>query len=471
MNLKRLIIILVVVLVLVGGFFGGRMLLQSRAAERLTSDLQTEEARIGDLEATVGATGTVRAKQSVLLTWQTNGIVGDVNVSLGEQVNAGEVLASIERSSLPQTVILAQADLVSAENAQEDYLDGFNPLAVATAERQVFESQEALEDAQDYLDQINWVGTEEEINLAEYEMQQAWKDYEEAKEDLDSIGNEESRKYKIAEQIADAAYHTYAEALYSYNYYTGNTVTELERSIAEKDLEIAQQRLSDAEEELARLQAGPDPDDVAATEARVAAAEASLELARIDSPFAGTITQIEIAPGDKVAPGTAAFRVDDLSSLMVDVEVSEVDINRVDIGQPVLLAFDAILAVEYQGRVVEVSPVGNIQQGVVNFEVTIQIEDPDERVKPGMTAAVNIVVNQLADVLLVPNRAVRVVEGDRVVYIYNNLELEKVEIELGASSDLYSEVINGDLQPGDKIVLNPPSEFEQGNGPPPFVRN
>jgi HlyD family secretion protein len=156
---------------------------------------------------------------------------------------------------------------------------------------------------------------------------------------------------------------------------------------------------------------------------------------------------------------------------MVDVEVSEVDINRVEVGQPVILTFDAILAAEYPGKVVEVAPVGNNQQGVVNFKVTIEIEDPDQRVKPGMTAAVNVVVSQLADVLLVPNRAVRVVDGERVVYIYNTLELEMVEVELGASSDLYSEVVNGDLQPGDKIVLNPPSDFFNGDGPPPFVRN
>ena len=468
MKTRRLIIILVVIAVLVGGFIGGRILLQNRAAEQLTSDLQTEEARVGSLEATVGATGTVRANQSVQ---QTTGTVGEVAVTLGDQVSAGDVLASLEQSSLPQTVIMAQADLVNAENALEDYLDSFNPLVISTAERKVYEAEEALEDAEDYLDQINWVGTEDEINLAEWEMQQAWKDYEDAKEDLDSIGNEESRKYKIAERVADDAYDTYAEALYSYNYYTGNTVTDLERSIAEKDLEIAQQRLSDAEEELARFQAGPDPDDVAAAEARIAAAEASLQMARVESPFAGTVTQVQIAPGDKVSPGMPAFRVDDLSSLMVDVEVSEVDINRVEVGQPVILAFDAILAAEYQGEVIEVAPVGNIQQGVVNFKVTIEIENPDQRVKPGMTAAVNVVVSQLSDVLLVPNRAVRVVEGDRIVYIYNNSELNRIKIELGASSDLYSEVVGGDLQPGDKIVLNPPSEFEQGNGPPPFVRN
>ena len=153
---------------------------------------------------------------------------------------------------------------------------------------------------------------------------------------------------------------------------------------------------------------------------------------------------------------------------MVDVEVSEVDINRVAVGQSVVLTFDAILATEYEGEVVEVSPVGNSAQGLVNFRVTIKVVDPDPNVRPGMTAAVNIVVNQLEDVLLVPNRAVRVVDGQRVVYVLKSGELEMVQIVLGASADLYSEVLSGDLQRGDDVVLNPPSEFMTMGGPPPF---
>jgi len=180
---------------------------------------------------------------------------------------------------------------------------------------------------------------------------------------------------------------------------------------------------------------------------------------------------VDVKPGDRVSMGTPAFRVDDFSHLLVDVDVSEVDINRVEVGQPVILEFDAILAAQYEGQVVEVAPVGNIVQGVVYFKVTIELLAPDEKVKPGMTAAVNIVVSQLENVLLVPNRAVRVVDGNRVVYLLKGGQLEKVDIELGASSDLYSEVVSGSLKEGDNVVLNPPSEFMTGDGPPAFMRN
>jgi HlyD family secretion protein len=152
----------------------------------------------------------------------------------------------------------------------------------------------------------------------------------------------------------------------------------------------------------------------------------------------------------------------------VDVEVSEVDINQIDVGQDVLLTFDAILGKEYQGEVREVALVGTDVQGVVDFIVTVELTDPDKDVKPGMTAAVNIATKQLQDVLLVPNRAVRIKDGQRVIYILRDGAPTAVDVTLGASSESYSEVLDGDLKEGDQIVLNPPLEFEQG-GPPPFV--
>jgi HlyD family secretion protein len=85
-----------------------------------------------------------------------------------------------------------------------------------------------------------------------------------------------------------------------------------------------------------------------------------------------------------------------------------------------------------------------------------------------MTAAVNIVVEQLEDVILVPNRAVRLRNGDRVVYVMRAGIPEPVPVTLGASSELYSELLEGDLEVGDPVVLNPPVEFNQ-QGPPPFV--
>jgi HlyD family secretion protein len=190
-----------------------------------------------------------------------------------------------------------------------------------------------------------------------------------------------------------------------------------------------------------------------------------LKSAFIEAPFAGTVTDVNANVGDQVSMATNGFRVDDLSHLYADIDITEVDINRVKAGQEATLTFDAIPDKTYKGIVTEVGAVGTAVQGVVNFTVTLEIEDDDENVRPGMTSAVNIVVNQMDDILVVPNRAVRLKEGDRVVYILQNGIPTPVKITIGASSDTTSEFLSGELKEGDLIVLNPPTI--NMFGPPP----
>jgi HlyD family secretion protein len=226
---------------------------------------------------------------------------------------------------------------------------------------------------------------------------------------------------------------------------------------ADRDLALAESRLEDARRNYERLLQGEDSADVAAARSRVEAAQATLNLARLMAPFDGTVTQSSQVVGDQVAPGTVAFRIDDLSTMLVDVQVSEVDINSVAVGQSAILAFDAVLGKEYNGKVVEVGQAGDTLQGVVSFTVTIELTDADEQVKPGMTAAVSVIVEEVTGALLVPNRAVRLVDGERVVYILKDGLPVPVSVQLGASSDTMSVLLGGDLKEGDEIVLNPPS--------------
>jgi len=146
-----------------------------------------------------------------------------------------------------------------------------------------------------------------------------------------------------------------------------------------------------------------------------------------------------------------------------------VDINSIEVNQPVNMSFDAIMDKQYNGVVNQVPLVGDVVAGVVQFNVLVELTDADEYVKPGMTSAVNIVVDQITNALLVPNSAVRVVDGQRVVYILKDNQLQEVEVTLGASSDTHSQVIDGNLQVGDEIVLNPPQDFfNSSSGGPPF---
>lgn len=398
MKKYRFWIILVVVLAIVAAVWFG---LRNRAAAQ-ASPYQTVVAERGTLTATIGATGTVRANQTANLVWQTSGTVLEVLVQPGDRVEAGQVLATLDPATLPQNIILAQADLVNAQRALENLQT--SGAAAAQAELAYYQALDARDAAR--------------------------------------------TRY-------DVLVSTYGE---------NSTARPLLQARA--NLALAEARLADAEREYERLRNGPDPDDLAAAEARVHAAEAALRAGQITAPFAGTVTNVIPQAGDLVSPGQAAFRIDDLSRLLIDVQLSEVDINSVEVGQSVVVTLDAAMGQEYHGRVTQVAQAGTVAAGTVNFAVTVELTDADARIRPGMTAAVTITVRQLEDVLLVPNRAVRLVEGQRVVYVLrSDGQIERVAITLGASSDSMSEVVAGDLQPGDTIILNPPADFGQ-NGPP-----
>jgi HlyD family secretion protein len=468
--MKRWIwIVIIVIIVAVGGYFGFQALQANRSASA-AEDFQTEIVTTGSLTATVGATGTVHADQTALLVFQTSGTVGQVSVELGDQVSQGDLLASLIRSSLPSSIILAEAEYVSAQRALENLLTSGQEKAAA--QLALAQAEDALESAQ-YTFTVRQEGNRASgntIDAAEANLVLAEKEVDFAKSGYDRLSGRPKDDPERALALSNlAAARSRRDSLQrNLNWYMGFP-DEVEQGLLEADLALAEARLEDARREWERVKDGPDPDDIAAAEARVEAARANMELANIKAPFSGTITSVEVKRGDQVSPGSVAFGLADVSPLLVAVQLSEVDINRIDVGQPVQLVFDAVLERTYAGVVVEIGLVGNTVQGVVNFPVTIELGDADELVKPGMTAAVNIVIEQMENVLRVPNRAVRLLNGDRVVYLLKENTSLPVWVELGASSEVYSEVIDGDIQEGDRVILNPPVEFDN-SGPPPFVR-
>jgi HlyD family secretion protein len=110
----------------------------------------------------------------------------------------------------------------------------------------------------------------------------------------------------------------------------------------------------------------------------------------------------------------------------------------------------------------EIEMSASVSSGTVSYPVKVVLTDKDAKVLPGMTVAVSIEVSRLEDVLLVPNRAVRSIDGTRIVYVLKDGNLTQVDITLGSSNDTISEVAEGDLREGDLVVLNPPSMLFTG---------
>jgi HlyD family secretion protein len=467
--MRRWVFIGVGIVVVVVGFLAFRAIRAARAGGGAAA-WQTQTASTGELTASVGATGAVRANQYSLLTFKTTGDVARVNVNVGDHVIAGQILAELTPSSLSPQVIMAQADLVDAQHALDDLRNSDS--ARAAAQLALANAKQAYDDAQKkyVYQQSGNRATQETINATEADLAYAESQVSAAEDTLNHFSNrpEDDPDRAAAEKALYDARHARDVVQASLNWYTGKP-TAIDQQILDAQLAQAEATLKDAQREWDRLKNGPDPSDVAAAEARVQSAQANLELPRVTAPFGGTITSVEVMPGDEVAAGTPAVGLADLSRMLVDVQVSEVDIDQIKLGQQATVTFDAILGREYNGVISEVDLVGAPDQGVVNFNVTVELTDADESVKQGLTAAVNIITNKLENVLVVPNRAVRVVNGNRVVYVLRQGRPQQVQVQLGVSSDVDSQVLNGDLKVGDQIVLNPPASLDQ-NGPPAFLR-
>ncbi len=238
----------------------------------------------------VGATGSVRAVQSAVLNWQTTGTVDRVNVKAGDTVKQGDVLATLSNTSLPGTVIMAEADLISAQKAMDDLLHSDTDRANAWIALR--DAQDAYKKANDYRNSLNGV---------------IW---------LTRVTTNYFRGH------AFPVVHSYR------GYADPDTVAK-----ADADLALKKAQLDDAQRAYNRLKNGPNQDDLASAQAQVDAAQATVNTASIISPINGTVTQAEPLPGDQVNMSQLGFRVDDLSNLLVDVQVSEIDINSVSLNR------------------------------------------------------------------------------------------------------------------------------------------
>ncbi|MCJ7626475.1 MAG: efflux RND transporter periplasmic adaptor subunit [Anaerolineaceae bacterium] len=455
--MRKAIILIVSALLLVAIIVIGLPMVRAQAEQKQVaamSELETEAAFRDSLTAQIGATGAVRSKQTANLIWQTSGTIELIDVYTNDMVTKGQVLAVLDRASLSQNVIQARADLINTQQQLADLYENID-LDSADARLEVIKLQSDLDDLIDDRERMEYPRCYQET-IDDYFKQ--WDDAKNRVQELEDQG----ATYDVlspAKGIRDTAFA-------NYNYCTSPR-PDSELNQADAEIELAQANLKATQERLEDLEDGePDANEVAALEARIEAIQATLAMTELKAPFAGTITSTKIKPGDQVSAGTTAFRIDDLSQLLVDVQISEIDINQVAVGQEAVMTFDAIIAEEYHGVVTEITTVGESLQGVVEFTVTISITDPDEAIKPGMTAIANIVIEEFDNVLLIPNRAVRVEEGKRIVYLMGSDGIPyPVEIELGSSSNTHSEVMRGEVEEGDLIVINPP-EILFGFGPP-----
>jgi RND family efflux transporter MFP subunit len=180
------------------------------------------------------------------------------------------------------------------------------------------------------------------------------------------------------------------------------------------------------------------------------------------APFDGTVAAVNTFVGQTTASGTTAITLVNTADLEIVVALSEVDVAQVKPGQEVLLTFDALSGKTYPGQVSAVSPLGTSSQGVVNYNVTVRLTNPDPAILPGMTASASIITQRVADALIAPNRAVRT-QGNRrlMTLLFEGREIA-LAVQTGLTSEAGTQILSAamadgqavELQEGDTVLLN-----------------
>ena len=516
--MRKIIITIVVILFLAAGAFLGVRYVSARnaaAAAATAASIQTAPVVRGTITTSILATGSVRADKSTTLSWQTSGTVNQVTVKEGDIVTADQVLATILPESLPQSVILAQADLDNAQKALDDLLNSQVPMvqakvALESAQKALddytynfpvlqAQAQTTLATAQsNYTTMSNRRAALNQVRASKAQIDAATAAYilaqqavVEAQKKYDNTHNlkpDDPRRAFALIQLSDAEKKRDA-ALATLNWYLGKPnaedIAQADANLAQATADLAQAQynwdqikdgpnttnkqmlqaqVADAQRAYDRIKNGPDPVDVAAARAKVAAAQATLNQVFIKAPFDGVVTDVQVSLGDQASPGQVAFRIDTLARLMLDVQISEVDIANVKVDQPVNMTFDAVPGKTYNGKVIKVAMFGTSTQGLVQFGVTLQFTDADASVKPGMTAAVSIITQRKPNVLIVPNRAIRVQGNQRYVTVMSEGNQVQVNVTVGLVNDTSSEITSDSLKEGDEVVVTAQSTTTTNSG-------
>lgn len=257
---------------------------------------------------------------------------------------------------------------------------------------------------------------------------------------------------------------------------------ELDRSVAEaqRSVDAAQEELINAQKAAAAAQAIPSQDTdsttatagstanastdasaVSAAQRNLASAQANLEQANakaagrtVTAPSSGSIVELNAKVGATVTGGMVmgegdtsggkqCMQIADLSKMKVTVQVGEKDIAKIAVGQSANVTYQAFPDIVSQGTVTAIASVANSDSnysgGSVTFNVDILIEAPDSRLKPGMTAQVSIVTEQLDDVVMVPTMALMTEDGENyyvnVATDADGKETRRVKVTVVAQND------------------------------------
>jgi HlyD family secretion protein len=410
MKKKRTWIILgVIAILIVGGVYLATRSATAQPAgfAQLSANVPTARVIRTTLSNSVESSGSVSPAAKAQLSFRTTGTVEQVNVVPGDRVKQGDVLATLDSSDLQLKVAQAeQAYLLQQFNYSSTVQADPSDVAVAQAS---YDSAAAAYSAalQDYRSQ----GDKQAVQCSQ--LTTARLNLDRAQAAYDRLANDAQAKNYLSgdwgpfQNVVNGL--TDAQAAYDLALANCNISTT---GLNDSALKSAQVQLQNAQNNLNSLLAPRGEKQIQAA-AQLEQARLSLEQAKqnlektiLRAPFDGVITAVNIQPGG-AAGSSAAIELADTRQLHVDVLVDETLIASVKPGQSVELTLDAAPGITLTGTVERIDPSGTVSQGVVNYNVRVNLDPTEAAVRLDMTANANILGERHENVLAVPATAVR----------------------------------------------------------------
>lgn len=425
----------------------------SACASTDSTQTTTSTAKVVKVTVTsiIETSGNLSAARLSELSWGTAGVVGSVNVKLGDKVKEDDVLAELRLDTVSSDIIKAEANLTLAQ--QDLALVSHSKLTLAEAQQAVIDARKNVEEAEILYDALNYPrasdtlieNTEAQVWEAEDLVASTYKRFKEVKSLLDG-----DPKKTAAQLDYTNALLSYNELVATLNWYNSKP-TEADYEKAKITLDVARATLDDARRARDLVKDGQNPATVQDAEASVSAYEAQTNLMRVLAPFDGEIIAVMTKAGDSAADGDIAFVIVDKDSLRVTVQVDESEIGAVAVGNPASITLESVSAEVLTGKVTSVNPVGKTVSGLVQYDVVVDVDPTDQPILFGVTVSVQITTGDPSEELAVPLNAVM-----------NDGVSEYVTVLDPTGNTYYVEVVSGDLV-NSLVVVSPKDQLNEGD--------
>ncbi|AOT69367.1 HlyD family secretion protein [Geosporobacter ferrireducens] len=426
------IVLVIAILLTVSVFSAGR--------DRSTFVTGYTELSRNELVNSISVSGTVESYHAQNVYSTLNYPVKEINVSVGDSVKSGDILAKLDTASLELDIAQQRSTLENSQKTAAIDLDN---------KRRTYENTRSQHENGLNAELIN---AENSLKTAESDLQTKQTTYENNKS-LFASGF-------VSQQELDQSETNYKLAVS--NYEKAAATLKTTKLKLEQDLKTAEANFKSAEANYKN-----DSQRIALQKL-----EKNLADSAIKAPVDGTVTAVYAVVG---SPGNGLlFVIEDTESLMVTTYVKEYDAGKVHPGQQVTIKSDATGNRILNGEVVKISPASaknaagaTISSSTVEFETEVAILDYDPKLKIGMNTRINIILEKKDSVYAVPYDAVTVnSDGQNIVYVIadeNGKKIVKEQIiEKGMETDLYTEISGDGLADG-VIVVNDTASVKPGD--------